>query len=183
MVHWLLSTTRCKTFALIGRCLRRGVIILQRVVEILQRVVDWVVRPQRPAIVSSLRHYLMQTKTEQPVLCFILLSLSGRCDGLCSLRCSLPLQQTMQHLCEIFRMERHMWWDRALKFARWQRRVVLCLAPVVHQDNDESAVCLCVYLCVPIKHRNDRVYCYVRYSEITDKCAVTWNSVVWHVFP
>ena len=49
MVHWLLSTTRCKTFALIGRCLRRGVIILQRAVEILQRVVlvDWAVRPQR----------------------------------------------------------------------------------------------------------------------------------------
>ena len=44
MVHWLLSTTRCKTFALIGRCLRRGVIILQRAVEILQRVVDWMVR-------------------------------------------------------------------------------------------------------------------------------------------
>jgi len=34
MVHWLLSTTRFKTFALIGRCLRRGVIILQRAVEI-----------------------------------------------------------------------------------------------------------------------------------------------------
>ena len=52
MVHWLLSTTRCKTFALIGRCLRRGVVILQRAVEILQRVVDWAVRlqVQRPAI-------------------------------------------------------------------------------------------------------------------------------------
>ena len=50
MVHWLLSTTRCKTFALIGRCLRRGVVILQRTVEILQRVVDWAVRLQRPAI-------------------------------------------------------------------------------------------------------------------------------------
>ena len=45
-----MSTTRCKTFALIGRCLRRGVIILQRAVEILQRVVDWAVRLQRPAI-------------------------------------------------------------------------------------------------------------------------------------
>ena len=53
MVYWLLSTTRCKTFALIGRCLRRGVIILQRAVEILQRVVDWAVRLQRPAIILS----------------------------------------------------------------------------------------------------------------------------------
>jgi len=41
MVHWLLSTTRCKTFAVIRRCLRRGVIILQR-------FVDWTVRLQRP---------------------------------------------------------------------------------------------------------------------------------------
>ena len=53
MVHWLLSTTRCKTFALIGRCLRRGVVILQRAVEILQRVVGWAVRLQRPAIQSD----------------------------------------------------------------------------------------------------------------------------------
>jgi len=43
MVQWLLSTTRCKTFALIGRCLRSDVIILQR-------VVDLAVRLQRPAI-------------------------------------------------------------------------------------------------------------------------------------
>jgi len=50
MVHWLLSTMRCKTFALIGLCLRHGVIILQRAVEILQRVVDWAARLQRPAI-------------------------------------------------------------------------------------------------------------------------------------
>ena len=56
MVHWLLSTTRCETFALIGRCLRRGVIILQRAVEILQRVVDWTVRLQRPAISRNAPH-------------------------------------------------------------------------------------------------------------------------------
>jgi len=57
----LLSTTRCKTFALTGRCLRRGVIILQRAVEILQRVVDWAVRLQRPAIqmrCTILLHYV-----------------------------------------------------------------------------------------------------------------------------
>jgi len=58
MVHWLLSTTRCKTFALIGRCLRRGVIILQRAVEILQRVVDWAVRLQRPAIHVTLIRWI-----------------------------------------------------------------------------------------------------------------------------
>jgi len=57
MVHLLLSTTRCITFALIGRCLRRGVIILQRAVEILQRVVDWAVRLQRPAILCTY-HYI-----------------------------------------------------------------------------------------------------------------------------
>jgi len=57
-----MSTTRCKTFALIGRRLRRGVIILQRAVEILQRVVDWAVRLQRPAIVwRVLLFYFTQT--------------------------------------------------------------------------------------------------------------------------
>jgi len=72
MVHWLLSTTRCKTFALIGRCLRRGVVILQRAVEILQRVVGWAVRLQRPAIHLTmtcrvLRRILPRTVREMSV--------------------------------------------------------------------------------------------------------------------
>jgi len=65
MVHWLLSTTRCKTFALIRRCLRRGVIILQRAVEILQRVVDWAVRLQRPAISNESVHDIQTRATNQ----------------------------------------------------------------------------------------------------------------------
>jgi len=40
----------------VGGCLQRVVIIgryLQRAIEILQRVLDWAVRPQRPAIYST----------------------------------------------------------------------------------------------------------------------------------
>ena len=41
---------------MVGGCLQRVVIIgryLQRAIEILQRVLDWAVRPQRPAIYST----------------------------------------------------------------------------------------------------------------------------------